>query len=152
MFSDFFAVYAFPLLLTLHLLGAIMFVGTVFFEVLILERIRSTSSERFMHAVESAVMRHAPKVVPWALLMIYGSGIGMLYVRYWSVLAAMDSHFAVLLLVKIVLAVFAFLHFAAAMYKRFAGKPDSVFFRRLHHSLFIHVLLIVLIAKWMFYL
>jgi hypothetical protein len=46
-------------LVTLHLFAAIMFVGTVFFEVLILEGIRKPVGRETMRTVETAIGRRA---------------------------------------------------------------------------------------------
>jgi hypothetical protein len=46
-------------LLTLHLFAAIMFVGTVFFEVLILEGIRKPVGRDIMRTIELAIARRA---------------------------------------------------------------------------------------------
>ena len=58
----------YPVFLTLHIFAALMFVGTVFFEVLILEGIRPQVSPRFMLAVERAIGNRARKIMPWVLL------------------------------------------------------------------------------------
>ena len=77
----------YPVFLTLHIFAALMFVGTVFFEVLILEGIRPQVSPRFMLAVERAIGNRARKIMPWVLLVLYGSGIGMVLNRYLPLLA-----------------------------------------------------------------
>lgn len=46
---------AYPFALIVHIFAAVMFVGTVFFEVLILEGVRKKVSPRFMEALEGAM-------------------------------------------------------------------------------------------------
>ncbi|MDO5638625.1 MAG: hypothetical protein Q4G28_02020 [Neisseria sp.] len=142
----------YPIALTLHLFAALMFVGTVFFEVLILEGVRKRVSPRFMEAVESAVGNRAKTVMPWALLVLYGAGIAMVAMRYWPQLShPLDSSFGTMLALKILLALSVFGHFCTAMYLRSRGNLKSIYFKRIHLSVFIHMVLIVILAKAMFF-
>lgn len=144
---------AYPLLLTLHLLAAIFFVGTVFFEVLILERVRHYVPPQAMRAVEAGIGRRARRLMPWVILTLFGSGLGMLHLRYAPLLAdPLASAFATLLSLKLVLATSVLGHFAFAMYSFRTGRMTGQRSRRIHYSVFAHVLGIVLLAKWMFYL
>lgn len=142
----------YPWLLTLHLFGAVIFVGTVFFEVLILESIRKKTSVRFMAAIESAIGARATRIMPWVLFMLYGAGIGMVLLRYSAfVLNPFESTFGLLLSLKILLTISVFGHFCTAMIMRVKGKLNGTFFKYLHLSVFTHMVFILLLAKWMFY-
>ena len=59
--------------------------------------------------------------------------------------------FGLMLWIKIALAASVFGHFVTAMALRRRGKLHSGHFRRIHLSVFAHVVCIVLLAKWMFY-
>ncbi len=142
----------YPLLLLAHLFAALVFVGTVFFEVLILESVRKHVPKNVMHQVEVGIGRRARQLIPWVLLMLYGSGIGMAW-RYRAALAQpFSSTFGLLLTIKITLALSVFGHFLTAMWLRSRGRLVSTVSRRLHLSLFCHMVGIVLLAKCMFYL
>ena len=67
----------YPLLLITHLFAALVFVGAVFFEVLILEGVRKHVAARVMHQIELGVARRARRIMPWVLLALYTSGSGM---------------------------------------------------------------------------
>jgi len=140
------------LLLTLHLLAAIAFVGTVFFEVVMLEGVRRRLPPETMRAVERAIGQRAVRVMPWVLLTLYGAGIGLAWPYRAALAQPLGSSFAALLTLKIVLAVSVFAHFLTAMFWRWRGLLSGQRSRRLHLSVFCHVLLIVLLAKAMFYL
>src|SRR3546814_3953032 len=97
--------------LTLHLFAAFIFVGTVFFEVLMLEGVRKHVPHEAMRQVEQAIGLRARRIMPWVLLVLYGAGISMAW-HYRSVLAhPLDSTFATLLPLKIVLALSVLGHF-----------------------------------------
>lgn len=144
---------AYPILLVLHLFAAILFVGTVFFEVLILESIHRHVPATAMKMVEGALGRRLRRVMPWVILTLFGSGLGMLHLRYAPLLAEpLASSFATLLSLKLLLALSVLGHFIFAMYSLRVGRMTGQRSRRIHYSVFAHVVLIVLLAKGMFYL
>ncbi|KES25246.1 MULTISPECIES: CopD family copper resistance protein [Pseudomonas] len=144
---------SYPILLVLHLLAAIAFVGTVFFEVLILERVRRHVPAEALRAVERALGQRLRRVMPWVILTLFGSGLGMLKLRYLPLLAhPLDSPFATLLSLKLLLAASVLCHFFCAMYLMHSGGMTGRRSRIIHYSVFAHVLGIVLLAKGMFYL
>lgn len=140
------------LLHILHLFAAIFFAGTVFFEVLILEGVRRHVPRNVMHQMEAGIGRRARQLIPWVLLVLYGSGLGMAW-RYRELLAhPFDSGFALMLSIKIVLALSVFGHFLTVMALHGRGRLVSSASRRIHLSVFAHVVGIVLLAKLMFQL
>lgn len=142
---------SYGLLLTLHLLAAIAFAGTVFFEVVMLAGVRRRLPPETLRALERAIGDRATAVMPWVLLTLYGAGIG-LAMQHRAVLAQpLASSFGLLLTLKIVLALSVFAHFATAMVWRRRGRLNGRRSRRLHLSVFAHVLGIVVLAKAMFF-
>lgn len=134
-----------------HLFMAAAFVGIVFFEVIMLEGIRRRVSRPAMGEVERALGQRIRRIVPFIIIVLYASGIAMA-VNYGSLLAnAGGSAFGAQLLVKIILAVSVFLHFLLAMTLMLRGAMTARFSTVIHYSVFAHVLLIVLLAKTMFY-
>lgn len=137
-------------LLVLHLLAAIAFVGTVFFEVVMLSAVRRHLPAETMRAVERTIGERAVTVMPWVIMVLYAAGLGMAW-RYRELLAhPLSSSFGLLLSIKIALALSVFGHFATAMIWRRRGRLNGRRSRRLHLSVFCHVLAIVLLAKAMF--
>jgi hypothetical protein len=137
---------------TFHLFAAIMFVGTVFVEVLILEGIRKTIGRENMRTIEMAIAHRARRLMPFVILVLYLAGIGMAW-QYRDALAhPLASSFALLLWIKIVLTVSVLGHFITAMTLTGTGRLRSRHFRMIHISVFLHVVLIVFLAKAMFYL
>lgn len=140
------------LLLTLHLLAAIAFAGTVFFEVVMLEGVRKHLPHEVHRAIEEAIGNRATAIMPWVLLTLYLAGIGLAWQHRAALAQPFASSFSLLLTIKIALALSVFGHFATAMLWRRRGLLHSRRSRRLHLSVFTHVLAIVLLAKGMFYL
>lgn len=142
----------YPLLLVLHLFAALLFVGTVFFEVLILERVRRHVPRNAMHLVESGIGKVARGIMPWALLLLYGSGAGMAWHHRAALAQPLASAFGLMLTIKIALALGVAGHFGFAMLQLRRGRLRGALSRRLHLSLFWHMVGIVLLAKAMFHL
>ena len=141
----------YPLLLIAHLFAAIMFVGTVFFEVIMLEGVRKHVPKDAMRILEGAIGVRARALMPWVLLVLFSAGIGLAWFHKGALATPMASNFGLLLSIKILLAVSVFGHFLTAMLLHRFGKLRSRASQRLHISVFVHVILIVLLAKMMFY-
>lgn len=142
----------YPVVQLLHLLAAILFVGTVFFEVIILEGIRNKIPRPTMRAVEQNIGQRARRIMPWILLVLYAAGITLAWHHRAALAHPFDSSFALLLSIKILLAISVFAHFVTAMTMYHLGKLRSVHFKWIHVSVFIHVISIVILAKAMLYL
>lgn len=139
-------------LVTLHLFAAIMFVGTVFFEVIILEGIRKPVGREAMRTVETAIGRRARRVMPFVMALLYGAGAAMAWQYREELAHPFESSFATLLSVKIVLALSVLAHFVTAVTLSARGKLKSRHFRLVHLSVFCHAVLIVVLAKAMFHI
>ncbi|NLC34876.1 MAG: hypothetical protein GX772_00225 [Alcaligenaceae bacterium] len=142
---------SYPLLVILHLFAAIMFVGTVFFEVIMLEGIRKHVPKEAMRSVEGAIGTRARAIMPWVLLLLFGAGFGLSWFHRHALAAPTASSFGLLLSIKILLALSVFGHFLTAMALHRMGRLRSRASQRIHISVFIHVVAIVLLAKLMFY-
>jgi len=141
------------LFLLAHLFAALIFIGTVFFEVLILARLHHQLPARVMVLVEQGVGQRARVMMPWVLLVLFGAGLGMVWLRYLPVLTApFASSFGTLLTVKLTLAASVLLHFLLPMLRMRLGRVGPRYLRFVHLSLFAHMVAIVVLAKGMFYL
>ncbi|SSW63063.1 CopD family copper resistance protein [Achromobacter agilis] len=141
----------YPLLLILHLLAAFVFVGTVTFEVLFLEPVHRRLPPDVRKALGTQLGPRVRSVVPWAVLVLYLAGLGLAW-QYRDALASPgSSSFGILLTLKIALAVSVLAHVVTALVmaqrKRLTGELQ----RRLHISVFCHMVAIVILAKAMFY-
>ncbi len=137
-------------LLIIHLFAAIAFAGTVFFEVVMLEGVRTRLPREVMRTTEKAIGQRARRIMPWVLLLLYGAGIRMAWQHRAALAHPLDSAFGLMLGLKIVLATSVFLHFLTAMILLHTGRMRAVHSQRIHVSIFIHIVAIVFLAKAMF--
>jgi len=140
---------SYGLVVALHLVAAIAFAGTVFFEVVMLEGMRRHVPPDALRAVERAIGQRAVRIMPWVLAILYGAGVTLAWHHRAAFAAPLASPYALLLTIKVALAVSVFAHFATAMTWRLRGTMTGRRSRRLHASVFVHVLAIVLLAKAM---
>lgn len=145
------SIYAFAHIV--HLFCAIAFVGGVFFETLILSAIRSKHISRTSRKeVEKTVSQRAARVMPFIVAGLLLSGLVLAH-RYAPVLSQpLDSPFAIQLGLKIALALSVFIHFVIAVRKMRKNTLSAAWSKYIHKAVFIHMILIVLLAKTMFYL
>lgn len=139
-------------LVILHLYAAIFFVGTVFFEVIILEGIRPILGRDTMRSVELAIGQRARRIMPFVILILFGAGLAMAWQFRAELAHPLGSSFATLLWIKIILAFSVLAHFITAITLSGTGRLKSRHFKWIHVSVFTHVVLIVFLAKAMFFL
>ncbi len=135
-----------------HLFCAITFVGGVFFETLVLSVIHSGQvSREARREVEKAVSRRAVRVMPWVVGGLFASGLVMAH-RYATAFAApFASSFNTQLCLKVLLAFSVLAHFVTAVTKMRRGTLTAAWSKYIHTAVFLHMVLIVLLAKTMFY-
>ena len=143
---------SYPVILTIHLLCAIVFIGVVFFEVVLIEGVRKKLSHSIMEQFEPTLMERARKIMPWVVVTLFVSGIGLASFHWQSLKNPLASSFATLLILKILLAFSVLGHFIAAIRAAKKGCMSSARSRRTHFSVGIHMFFIVILAKGMFYI
>lgn len=141
----------YPIAVTVHLLCATTFIGVVFFEVLLLEGIRARLGDAMMLEIEGAIIRRARSIMPWVVATLFASGIYLGYTQFSASGLSWSNSFSVLLAIKVALAVSVLGHFLGAMLAAHRGCMSSRRFQITHFSVAIHMLLIVILAKTMFY-
>ena len=89
--------------------------------------------------------------MPFVIVALYAAGIAMAWQYRDELTHPLDSSFATLLTIKIILAISVLVHFVTAVTLGARGKLRLRQVRFIHASVFTHVILIVLLAKAMFY-
>ncbi len=137
-----------------HLFCAIAFVGGVFFEVLVLSVLHTRRvSREARREVEQAMSYRAVRVMPPVVVTLFLSGLVMLWERYLPVLQQpWDSALGTMLMMKILLALSVLAHFAVAVVKMARKTLTMGWSKYIHAVVLTHMLLIVFLAKAMFYL
>ena len=143
---------SYSLLHVVHLLAAIAFIGTLFFEVIILAQVKPQLGAAAVVELELALGRRTRTVLHWVVLLVYGAGIGLAWQHRQALADPFASSFATLLSLKIVLAVGVFLSFGLVAMLLRSGRMTPGLYRKLHWAVLAQMLGIVLLAKGMFYL
>lgn len=143
----------YPFAHIVHLFCAIIFVGGVVFEMLILSALHHNEnvSRQARREADAAISRRAVRVMPPIVLALFLSGMLMLH-RYGSLLAApFQSALAIQLTLKLALALSVLGHFLIAVYKMRTQTLTAAWSKYIHTAVLVQMLLIVLLAKTMFY-
>lgn len=135
-----------------HLYAAIAFVGGVIFEALILSALHQHSLPKTTRRqTEQVISKRAVKVMPWIVLAVFSSGLVMAY-RYKTLLHdPFASSFGLQLSIKLLLAFSILFHFLIAVRKMRRGTLTVAWSKYIHSAVLIQMLVIVLLAKTMFY-
>lgn len=137
----------------IHLFCAIAFVGGVLFESLVLSVMHTKKVGRAARReVEKALSARAVRVMPWVVGLLFLSGLVMMH-RYLQILHnPFANSFFIQLSLKILLAFSILCHFIAAVVHMRRGTMTVAFSKYIHRAVLTQMLLIVFLAKAMFYI
>ena len=141
----------YPWIVLLHLSCAIVFVGAVAFEVLVLEGLHKRFDAATMATIEQAVMARVRRFMPVVVLLLFVSG-GMLFDLRCDGLACVGTRFGTFLLLKVTLAFAVLGVFVSAVRAGARGRMSVCRFRHTHRVVLALMVGIVFLAKTMFYL
>ena len=141
----------YPWILLLHLSCAIIFVGAVVFEVVVIESLKKHFDIITMQGLEQAVMARVRRFMPFVVVLLFLSGFAVFDIRCDG-FQCVGSRFGNWLLLKVVLAFAVLGVFANAMWAMRHGKMDVCRFRYTHRVVLGLMIGIVFLAKTMFYL
>ena len=144
------AMNAYPLFLILHLLAAFLFVGTVTFEVLFLEPVHKRLPVDVRKALGGQLGRACGRCCPgrWRCCT---AGLAMAWQYRGALADPLGSPFGILLSLKIALALSVLAHVLTALTLARRQRLSGALSRRMHVSVFCHMVLIVVLAKAMFH-
>lgn len=140
----------YPWIVLLHLSCAIVFVGAVAFEVLVLESLHALLDATTVRLVEQAVMARVRRFMPFVVVLLFASGGTLFDIRCGGI-SCIGSRFGNLLLLKVLLAFGVLGVFVNAMWASSRGRMDMCRFRRTHRVVLGLMVGIVFLAKTMFY-
>src|SRR3546814_20882338 len=90
----------YPLILLLHLSCAIVFIGAVAFDVLVLESLHRHFEHDIMARIEAAVMARSRRFMPFVVALLFLIGFGLFDIRCDG-FACIGSRFGGLLVAKV---------------------------------------------------
>ena len=143
--------FMYGLILTVHVLAACLFIGTVFFEVCIMAAVKKKLMGYDFAPFEKALNQRLFAIMPWVLLTLVSSGLGLLHTHYRALLSFPDSSFAVLLVCKLALVASVLVQFGLIKFWRNRHVLTARRSQLIHRSVWVHVLCIAILAKAMFY-
>ena len=141
----------YPWIVLLHLACAIVFVGAVAFEVIVVESLHRHFDIITMQRIEQAVMARVRRYMPVVVVLLFASGFMLFDIRCDG-FACVGSRFGNWLLLKVLLAFGVLAVFVNAMWAMRHGKMDVCRFKHTHRIVLALMVGIVFLAKTMFYL
>ncbi len=141
----------YPWIELLHLACAIVFVGAVTFEVLVVESLHKHFDIATMQRLELAVMARVRRFMPVVVVLLYVCG-GILFDIRCDGFSCVGTRFGNLLLLKVLLAFGVLGVFVNAMWAMRHGRMDVCRFRHTHRIVLGLMIGIVFLAKAMFVL
>jgi hypothetical protein len=140
------------LLNIIHLGAAAIFIGGVFFEVMILSRAARQLDPGPREQLSKALGQRARQVMHWVVLALYGAGFGLAW-NYRAILRdPFASSLSVLMSLKILVALSILGHFLLVVFLMRTGRSTPARSRMIHLSVLSQMLLILFLAKAMFML
>ena len=140
----------YPWIVLLHLTCAIVFVGAVAFEVLVIESLHRHFDAATMQQIEQAVMARVRRFMPIVVIGLFISG-GLLFDIRCDGVTCVGSRSGNLLLLKVLLTFGVLGVFVNAMWAMRRGRMDLCRFRHTHRLVLGLMMGIVFLAKTMFY-
>ena len=141
----------YPWIVLVHLACAIVFVGAVTFEVLVVESLHKHFDTAVMQRIEQSIMARVRRFMPLVVILLFVSGGALFDIRCEGI-SCVGSRFGNLLLLKVLLAFGVLGVFVNAMWAMRSGKMDVCRFRHTHRVVLGLMVGIVFLAKTMFYL
>lgn len=138
-------------LLVIHLLAAIAFIGSLFFEVVIWHRVRQSLADALQATVDRSLAVHSRQVLHGVVLLLYGAGIALAWQHRGALSPPLASRFGTLLSLKIILALSIIGHYLLLAYWLKRQRLSSHRAAWIRRSILGHMVLIVILAKAMFY-
>jgi len=136
-------------ILLLHLACAIVFIGAVAFEVIVIESLHEKFDIETMKRIEEAIMARVRRYMPVVVILLFLSGFALFDIRCDG-FECVGTRFGNWLLLKVTLAFGVLGVFANAMYSMLSGKMTVCRFKYTHRVVLTLMVGIVFLAKTMF--
>ena len=140
----------YTLILIIHLLGAIIFIGFIFADVVIFPAVKNKFGEEFHSNMIEAIVGRGLKIYPPIVLLLMGTG-GYMFSKYInSELGYFSTPMQILLWIKLFFVILIVLGVIYTMYCKLTKKEPVAFMNYFHTYALILGIAIVIVAKFMF--
>lgn len=146
----------YTLLLTIHLISATLFIGTLFFWTVMIDPAFRREGKKTIDPVsldktETLLSRYTRRFMRWNVGIIGLSGLGMIH-YHAPVLTTLSNSFSRLLLLKILLGIALIVLFYAMPYimrRITSSEKREKLHDRLHVGMLTTMVVLMIVAKWM---
>lgn len=141
----------YPIILIFHLFCAIIFVGYLFFDVIIYPNVKKTLGAEIDAKVSNAIAKRGRKIMPFCVFMLLITGLFMLFRYIGGDTGIFNTNLQKLLIIKVILASSIFILVAISLSCAFIFKCKNPLGKIIHPVALIFSFFIVIFAKLMFY-
>ena len=140
----------YTLVLIIHLLCAIIFIGFIFADIFIFPAVKNKFGVETYTNMMSAIISRGIKIYPLIVLILISTG-GYMFTKYINSEAGFfNTPFQILLLIKVFLVLLIILGVIYTMFCKLTKKEPVAFMNHFHVYALILSIFIVIIAKFMF--
>ena len=140
----------YTLVLIIHLLCAIIFIGFVFADLFVLPAMKKVLDEEGYQKVTNAISSRAIMIFPFSVLILVLSG-GYMFSKYINSQDGMfNSSLQILLLIKVILALIIVSGILYSLSRKILRKQPHPIMKHFHKFVLILGIAIVVLAKFMF--
>lgn len=141
----------YPFALIIHVFCAIIFVGYLFFDVVIFSKAKKNLKQELRTEVQEVITKKAIKIMPICVLLLLLTGGMMMSKWVGSQIGYFDTTFQQIFMLKVFFACLIFIMVALSLSYKFILKKPNPLNKIIHPLALILAILIVLCAKLMFY-
>jgi hypothetical protein len=140
----------YTLILIIHLLSAIIFIGFIFADVIVFPAVKNKLGEEFHTKMIEAIVGRGLKIYPPIVVLLMGTG-GYMFSKYVnSTLGYFETSMQVLLWIKLAFVVLIVLGVIYTMYCKLTKSEPVAFMNYFHTYALVLGIAIVILAKVMF--
>lgn len=141
----------YPYMLTLHLLCAIIFLGFIFTDVVLLSPLRKLLGDEMADKIFNIISSRGIKIMPFCLLLLVLSGGAMISRYVGGMQGFFDTPLQILLMIKVALALCIVCMVVVSLSCKFLGLKNPLA-KNIHKIALILGFFIVVLAKMAFYM
>ena len=141
---------SYTLVVILHLFSAIIFLGFVFADVIVLPAMKKVLTDKEHQNVMTVISNRARKIFPLTVLILILTG-GYMFSKYInSELGIFNSSLQILLLIKFILAMIIASGIVYSLSCKFLKKTPNPIMKHFHKFVLLVGIIIIILAKVMF--